>query len=222
MCQWIINHNTKRSNRLSVNRKTNWKVNLHGFHAAKFLFNHWVPEACSDSLLENRGGMRNSGGKTFTHTHTHTHNNPDTHVWMTERRFSKRCLKIKQPEALAPLHTGCSSSPKCSSVTERLEADDSHQLTGVLRDCDWKIECEGAVGSVFVGPEQYVKTCAPKRLPTVIPAAPQQVSSPLWGAWLGYLSSFSRCVSVSHTSLYRCLCSGQPWEEFHNEERGGV
>lgn len=73
-------------------------------------------------------------------------------------------------------------------------------------------------GKCVSGPEQYVKACALKcLLQWSQQPPPQQVSSPLLNTWLWCLSSFSRCVSVSHTSLYCCLCSGRPKEQFHNE-----
>lgn len=70
---------------------------------------------------------------------------------------SKCSLEIMQPEALTPLHTCCSFSSKWASVTWRLEADDSHQLTSVLRDCDWKMECEWAMGSVFLAQSNMLR-----------------------------------------------------------------
>lgn len=80
----------------------------------------------------------------------------------------------------------------------------------------------GGCGKCVCGPRAICWDLCTETSPTVIPTAPQQVSSPLWNAWLGYLSSFSRCVSVSHTSLYRCLCSGRPREVFHNEKEARV
>lgn len=72
-------------------------------------------------------------------------------------------------------------------------------------------------GKCVCGPEQYVKTCVLKCLLQSSQQPPQQVSSPLPNTWLRCLSSFSRCVSVIHASLYCCLCSGRPEKEFHNE-----
>jgi len=70
-----------------------------------------------------------------------------------------------------------------------------------------------ACGNCVSGPEQYVKTCVPLKTrvsPPVVPTAPQQVSSSLSNTWLRCLSSFSRCASVSQTSLHSCLCSWRP------------
>lgn len=66
-------------------------------------------------------------------------------------------------------------------------------------------------GKCVSGPEQYVKACVLKRLLQSSQQPPwADLSSPLLNTWHRCLSSFSRCVSVSHTSLYCCLCSGWP------------
>lgn len=78
-------------------------------------------------------------------------------------------------------------------------------------------ECEWAVGSVSLAQSNMLRPVHWNVSYSDPNSPPQQVSSPLLNTWLWCLSSFSRCVSVSHTSLYCCLCSGRPKEQFHNE-----
>lgn len=193
MCQWIINQNTKRSNQLSLNHSPNWKVNMRGVHSKT--------SSLTTGTLKDLHGLREQ--RTLTEVgnfqnvpfkQPHTRNQIHMHVY---RRGSADTQTVAHNQRLPCTHAVLFKVELNSGAFRGRWVTQTHWCAQRL----WlkNGECEWAVGIVFLAlsnmlrPVYWNVSCSP-------PSRLERVSSSLLNTWLRCLSSFSRCVSVSHTS----------------------